>query len=172
MVILITGASHTGKTLLAQRLLERLHFPYLSMDHLKMGLIRSGQTHLTPYDDKELTPCLWAIVKEIVKTVIENRQNLIVEGCYLPLDWKKDFPPDFIKEIRFLCLVMSEGYIQNHFADIKRYADVIENRLQDSYTKEAATEDNTAYLQGCKRYGCPYYEITDCYSIDAICREF
>ena len=48
MVILITGASHTGKTLLAQRLLERYRYPYLSMDHLKMGLIRSGYTDLTP----------------------------------------------------------------------------------------------------------------------------
>ena len=47
MVILIGGASHTGKTLLAQRLLEKYHAPYLSIDHLKMGLIRSGNTDLT-----------------------------------------------------------------------------------------------------------------------------
>ena len=33
MILLITGASHTGKTLLAQRLLERTGFPYLSVDH-------------------------------------------------------------------------------------------------------------------------------------------
>ena len=67
MVILITGASHTGKTLLAQKLLERFHFPYLSLDHLKMGLIRSGQTDLTPYDDLELTPYLWRIVREMIR---------------------------------------------------------------------------------------------------------
>ncbi len=41
MVILITGASHTGKTALAQKLLEKYKFPYLSIDHLKMGLIRN-----------------------------------------------------------------------------------------------------------------------------------
>ena len=72
MIIIITGASHTGKTLLAQRLLEKFSFPYLSIDHLKMGLIRSSQTNLTPYDDKELTPYLWNILKEIIKTAIEN----------------------------------------------------------------------------------------------------
>lgn len=44
MIILITGASHTGKTLLAQKFLEKYHFPYLSLDLLKMGLIRSGYT--------------------------------------------------------------------------------------------------------------------------------
>ena len=80
MVVLITGASHTGKTILAQRLLEAHGVPYLSADHLKMGLIRSGNTALTPEDDDKLTDYLWPIEREIVKTAIENRQNLTVEG--------------------------------------------------------------------------------------------
>ena len=101
MVILITGASHTGKTALAQRLLEKYHFPYLSLDHLKMGLIRSRNTALTPVSDNQaLTDYLWPVAAEIIKTVIENRQNLIVEGCYIPFDWKKDFEETYLKEIR------------------------------------------------------------------------
>ena len=107
MVILITGASHTGKTLLAQRLLEKHHIPYLSVDHLKMGLIRSGNTALTPEDDEELTVYLWPIVREIVKTAIENRQDLIVEGCYIPFDWRRDFDARYLPAIRFVCLAMS-----------------------------------------------------------------
>ena len=59
MIILITGASHTGKTLLAQKMLEKYKYPYLSIDHLKMGLIRSGNTELTPEDDEALTGYLW-----------------------------------------------------------------------------------------------------------------
>ena len=82
MIILITGASHTGKTVLAQKLLETYKYPYLSIDHLKMGLIRSGNTKLTPRSaDKDLTTYLWPIVREMIKTAIENNQNLIVEGC-------------------------------------------------------------------------------------------
>lgn len=85
MIILITGASHTGKTVLAQKLLEKYKYPYLSIDHLKMGLIRSGNTDLTPCDDdKDLTSYLWPIVSEMIKTAIENKQNLIVEGSYIP----------------------------------------------------------------------------------------
>ena len=91
MVIIITGASHTGKTLLAQRLLEKYKYPYLSLDHLKMGLIRSSKTNLTPEDDEALTDELWPIVREMVKTAIENQQNLIVEGCYIPSSWRNDF---------------------------------------------------------------------------------
>lgn len=112
MVILIYGASHTGKTKLAQELLEKYKYPYLSIDHLKMGLIRSGQTKLSPLsDDKSLTHYLWPIVREIIKTAIENNQNLIVEGCYIPFDWKKDFTDGYIDNIHDVCLVFSELYI-------------------------------------------------------------
>ena len=56
MIVLITGASHTGKTTLAQKLLEKYKYPYLSIDHLKMGLIRTNNTELTPLsNDEDLT---------------------------------------------------------------------------------------------------------------------
>lgn len=172
MIILITGASHTGKTLLAQRLLERFKFPYLSIDHLKMGLIRSGQTKLTPCDDEELTPYLWNIVKEMIKTAIENKQNLIIEGCYIPFDWKNDFSEDYLKEIRYLCLIMSAEYIEKHFEDIKNNANAIEHRLDDDYSKETAIRDNAKYLQGCEQFGLRYFEIISRYNVDELWREF
>ena len=101
MIVLITGASHTGKTVLAQKILEKYHFPYFSIDHLKMGLIRSGYTNLTPEDDDKLQTYLWPIVREMIKTAIENRQNLVVEGGYIPFGWEESFPPDYLKEIRY-----------------------------------------------------------------------
>ena len=168
MIILITGASHTGKTLLAQRLLEKYKYPYLSIDHLKMGLIRSGNTQLTPMSDAdELTDFLWPIVREIVKTVIENRQNLIVEGCYIPFDWKKDFSDEYRKDIRAYCLVMSESYIRTHFSDIKKFANAIENRLDDKdCTLDNVLEDNAHNLSLAKENGIDYILIDSEYKID------
>ncbi|OUO91586.1 adenylate kinase [Cloacibacillus sp. An23] len=122
MIILITGASHTGKTALAQRLLEKYKIPYLSIDHLKMGLIRSGLTNLTPEDDGELTAYLWPVVREIIKTAVENNQSLIVEGCYVPLDWRGGFDAEYLRHIRCFCLVMTPKYIENNFEEIKSYA--------------------------------------------------
>lgn len=168
MIILISGSSHTGKTLLAQRLLEKLYFPYLSIDHLKMGLIRSGQTRLTPMDDKELVPYLWNIVKEIIKTAIENKQNLIVEGCYIPFDWQKDFDENYLRDIRYICLVMTEKYINNHFDDIVNNANAIEQRLCDDITKEALLQDNAEVLEMCKKHRLDYIEIDDTYPIDRL----
>ena len=167
MIILITGASHTGKTALAQRLLEKYKYPYFSIDHLKMGLIRSKQTTLTPCDDEELTDYLWPIVREMVKTAIENKQNLIVEGCYIPFDWAKDFDAEYLSEIKFICLVMSEQYIRNHFDDIIAYANVIEERLDDSgCTLESVLEENQKVWNKCVEYGVDYVLIDDWYEVD------
>lgn len=168
MIVLIAGASHTGKTALSQKLLEKYKYPYLSIDHLKMGLIRSGQTTLTPMsNDGDLTEYLWPIVSEMVKTAIENGQNLIVEGCYIPFDWEKYFEAEYLDKIKYVCLVMSEQYIRNHFDDIKKYASVIEERMDDSdCTLESVLKENAQVLEQCKKYGVAYVLIDGKYQID------
>ncbi len=167
MIILICGASHTGKTHLAQKLLEKYRYPYLSIDHLKMGLIRSGQTELTPMDDEKLTGYLWPILREIVKTTIENKQNLIIEGCYIPFDWKKDFTREYLSQIRYCCLIMSRRYIETHFVDIKNHAYVIEDRIDDSgLDAEALIRENERNLASCQAYGRDYILFDNTYHAD------
>ena len=154
MIILITGASHTGKTVLAQRMLEKYKYTYLSVDHLKMGLIRSGNTELTPMDDDKLTGYLWPIVREMIKTAIENKQNMIVEGCYIPFDWRKDFDEEYLSEIRFICLALSDTYIDEHFDTITSHASDVEARLDDSdCTKEWLKECNHDFIEGFTKAG-------------------
>ena len=160
MVILLAGASHTGKTYLAQRLLEQCRYPYLSIDHLKMGLIRSGNTDLTVFDDEKLTDYLWPIVREMVKTAVENGQNLIVEGCYIPFDWRKDFKDGYLNHIRCRWLIMSEDYIENYFDVIRDKACVVERRMDDSgLNTESLLRANRYNLEQCRLHGCDYLLI-------------
>jgi len=167
MIVFITGASHTGKTALAQKLLEKYKYPYFSIDHLKMGLIRSGCTKLTPEDDSELEAYMWPIIREMTKTAIENKQNLVVEGGYIPFDWKKDFEAEYLDIIRFYCLVMSEDYIKNHFEAIKKYANTIENRVDDEwFTMESALEENAQFLERAKTHHANIVLIDDRYETD------
>lgn len=167
MIWLITGASHTGKTCLAQRLLEKHHVPYLSMDHLKMGLIRAGHTHLTPTSpDEALTAYLWPIVREMVKTAIENHQSMVVEGCYIPLNWAEDFAEDYLRDIRFVCLVMTEQYIRTHWEDIRRYANVVENRLCDDCTMEELIVDNLSVLAQARKHGVEVVLMDEAYQVN------
>jgi hypothetical protein len=166
MIYLIGGTTHTGKTLLAQRILEEKHIPYLSLDHLKMGLIRSGNTDLTVFDDDKLTAFLWPIAREMVKTAIENGQNLTIEGCYIPHNWAADFEEDYRKNIRAVWLIMTPEYIESRFADIQGNASAIEQRLDDSgLSREELIEDNLNNLELCRRYGCEYVLIEKEYEV-------
>ena len=167
MIVLITGTTHTGKTVLAQKLLEKYKFPYLSIDHLKMGLIKSNQTTLSATDDEKLTPYLWAILKEIIKTAIENGQNLIVEGCYIPFDWAKDFSKDYLLHIKYYCLIMSKNYIQEHFSDILANERIVEQRLTSGDLVQGnLIKENESNLQMCKKYGLNYILIDTEYKVD------
>ena len=162
MVIIIAGASHVGKTYLAQRMLEKYKYPYFSIDHLKMGLIRSGITDLTPEDDDALTDYLWPIVREIIKTAIENEQNLIVEGCYIPFDWRDSFDEQYLPSIRFICLAMSDEYIDSHFEEIKSHSSDIETRLDDSCcTAGQLKQDNHRIIDGFQSNGEQITLITE-----------
>ena len=153
MIILISGATHSGKTFLASKLMEKLSMPYLSLDHLKMGLIRSGQLKLLPKDDEKIKHKMWPIVREMIKTVIENHQNLIIEGDYIHFEFQKDFSAAYLKEIRFLCLILSQNYIKHNFSQIKNNDCVIEKRLFPNIvnTKELIS-DNQHHFDECRRY--------------------
>lgn len=167
MVILIAGTSHTGKTLLAQNLLEKYKYPYLSIDHLKIGLIRSKNTNLNVEDDEKLTEYLWKIIKEIIKTNIENKQNIIIEGCYIPYEWKKDFDKEYLKEIQYICLIMTEDYIRKNYDDIIKYENIIEFRkIKEDFDIEELVKENNYNLKMCKKYKNKYILIEDKYDIN------
>lgn len=166
MIVLIAGGSHTGKTVLAQKLLERYKMPYLSIDHLKMGLIRSGYTSLTPEDDDKLVGYLWPVVREMIKTAIENKQNLIIEGCYIPFDYKKDFDAFYLSQIKYICLIMTKRYIESHFTDIMKHACDAEARLDDEIKTEDMIKDNSENLRLCKEYGCDFILIDEKYDVN------
>jgi hypothetical protein len=102
----------------------------------------------------------------MVKTVIENNQNLIVEGCYIPFDWKKDFSQEYLSKIRYVCLIMSRNYIETHFDDIISNANAVEDRLDDSgLCKDWLIAENEGNLAACIAQGCDYILVDDDYRI-------
>lgn len=167
MIILIAGASHTGKTLLAQKILEKIFYPYISLDHLKMGLIRSGTIDLSPTDDNAIVCKLWPIAREMIKTAIENKQNLVIEGCYIPYDWEEGFTTSERCKIKYICLVMSQEYIESNFEDIIRYENVIEHRISGfTYTKEKLIEENSLNQVMCNKKNNQFILIDSKYNGD------
>lgn len=105
-------------------------------------------------------------MREIIKTAIENHQDLIVEGCYVPSDWPSGFPPAYLHAIRFCCLVMTPAYIAQHFSSIRAHACDAERRLDDSgCTQEALRSDNAQYLALCRSCGHAPFLIDRTYRV-------
>lgn len=168
MVILIGGVSCTGKTVMAQKLLEKYKIPYLSIDHIKMGLIRGNKYcdfSATDGDD-EITDKLWPIIKGIIMTNIENGQHIIIEGCYLPPEHIRDFEPEYEEQIIALYIGFSKNYIEKHFAQgIIEHRSEIEQKDCDDYYMN---QDNFIKLHSklkefCNRNNEKFFEINDDY---------
>lgn len=168
MIFIIGGSSHVGKTLVSQKLIEKYKYPCTSLDHLKMGFIRTKRTDLTVYDDYEMRFFLWPFAAEMIKTAIENNQNMIIEGCYIPKNWKDSFTEEYLKDIRTVFIVMSEDYLRNHLEDVTKYNSVIEKRLCDEVNLERLIKCSHYFKEDCLENGTPYIEITDRYDIEEI----
>ncbi len=105
------------------------------------------------------------MVREIIKTAVENRQDLIVEGCYIPFDWRQDFDGNYLRSIRFVCLALSEEYIDRHFADIIDHESDIETRYFDTcLTPAVLKRDNRFYIDGFVNAGEPVTVIEKDYN--------
>jgi len=166
MIYLIGGSSHVGKTLLAQKLMEKTGYPYTSLDHLKMGFIRTGMTDLTVEDDLEMRYWMWPFVVEIIKTAIENNQNMIIEGCYIPAEWKESFSEEYLSHIKGIFIVMSESYIRTHLSDIEGFANVIEKRLDDELDIERLIACSAGFMEDCAECDVPCFVIDERFSVD------
>ena len=167
MVILIGGVSCTGKTVMAQKLLEKYKIPYLSIDHIKMGLIRGSKYcdfSATDGDD-ELTNKLWPIVKGIIKTNIENRQHIIIEGCYLHPEDIRNFEPEYLEQIIALYIGFSKDYLEKYFdSGIVEHRSEIEQKDYDDYmNRDDFIKLHSQFKDLCKSNNAKFFEINDDY---------
>ena len=176
MVIFIGGESHTGKTLFSQNLMQRTHIPYTSLDHIKMGLIRAGRASFSASSpDQAITPELWGIVKGIADTCLENRQHIILEGCYLP---PEEVGALLGQEVMALYLIFSQAYLERAFEAIRLHENAIEWRKHPMEGElSQLIVDHGKLKSRCGRAGVPFVEIDRCYetemaqALDQLCEQ-
>ncbi len=169
MVILIGAEGCTGKTLMAQRLLEIYKIPYISADHIKMGLYRANPScGFTPTSDPDIIERhLWPILREIVHTNIENHQHLIVEGCYIYPRRIKEFTQEYRPHIIPVFMGFSRGYLERHFQDgVLRHRDIIESREDEERDAAWFADRNERFKAMCRESGERYFEIDQDYARD------
>ncbi len=130
MVILIGGTGSSGKTKLANTLMGSLGIPYFSVDHLMMGIFRSdADCGFTPMSSVSIiNRRLWPIIREMIKTNIENNHSAIFEGFQILPQNLDDFSEEYQSQILPIFLCFSPGYLENRYDQITKYRSVIETR--------------------------------------------
>ena len=73
---------------------------------------------------------------------------------------------EYVKEIQYICLIMTEEYIKNNYQDIIKYENIIQQRKQqESIDIENLIEENKYNLNMCEKYKNRYILINDKYDI-------
>lgn len=169
MIVLIGGVSSTGKTLMAKTLLESYKIPYFSIDYLKMGIYRSNpDCGFTPLDRNEvIAEKIWPILREMIKTYIENEQTIVIEGCYLLPRYIKELLDLYPDKIISSVLVFSTDYIRHRFrSHILAYREVAEKRGIEERPISQFINEHEDLKADCLSIGLDYDEISGDYERD------
>ena len=108
---------------------------------------------------------------EYIKTCVENEQSLIVEGCYIPENYRDAFDESYLKDIKSVYMVMSEDYIRNHTDDLINKASVIECRIKDEVDVERLIMCSKEFKELGKAHNIPVLEIDKTYDEALILKE-
>jgi 2-phosphoglycerate kinase len=150
VVILIGGTSGSGKTKLANTLMISLGIPYISVDHLMMGIYRSnsdcGFTPMSPVF--VINRHLWPMVREMIKTNIENNHSIIFEGFQILPQNIRDFEGEYTSAVLSFFLAFSPEYIKTRYEDINKHRSAIESR-SDIDERDTLTRNNIELIDNC-----------------------
>lgn len=165
MIILIGGAGCTGKTMLAQRLMERYQIPYMSADHVKMGLVRGWENcPFTPCDgDETIARYLWTVLEGVVRTNVENEQHLILEGCYIPPEHAVALEKEFPGIVFAVYPVFSREYVMRAYKDgiVAHRSDLEKRGYDEERTPEEIAREHECVCEACRKAGARCVEIDD-----------
>ena len=162
MIILIGGASCTGKTRIAFDLMKKYKIPYFSLDVLMMGIFRSNnKCGYTPMSDEEsINKVLWPVIYQMIKTNIENETDYIYEGIQILPGNICEIENDYRHHVKAYFLNFTTNYLINRYNSISEYRNVIESRT-DIDTIETSINKNSLVSEKCMQSNQAIFSI-DC----------
>jgi 2-phosphoglycerate kinase len=102
LLYIIGGAARAGKTIIAQEFLERSQVPFLSLDLLKMSLVKGmPEAGIDPQESsRRLAIRLWPVVRGLASTILENARDYLIEGDMILPSQVREISADFPGQIR------------------------------------------------------------------------
>ena len=169
MIYFIAGAARAGKTYLAKQLMTQLKIPLLELDYLKMGLANGVPEYgIHPLQDEAtLGGLLWPIVEAMVRAMVENEDDYIIEGCYILPEFVAQAREQHGDTIRACFLGYADTSPLEKLVEVRRYGGGPGDPLGDyddartlSFIERFVSFSQFVRTE-CARLGFPYFEVKE-----------
>lgn len=170
MLYIISGSSRSGKTMIAEKIMEQCKIPYLSIDWLVMGFT-NGIPEYGIHDKlwpNEIAEKIWSFLKAFCENLIWSGTDYVIEGeavlpelingllkkypdsvkvCYVGYtevninDKVKDIY-DYSSEKNDWLTNESNEYVQNHISNMIEYSKGIKKACENYNIRYFDTSEN------------------------------
>lgn len=173
MLYLVSGASRSGKTIIAERILEERGIPYLSLDWLVMGFT-NGLPQLGVHDrlmPDEIAAGIWDYVKAMFESMIWSGIDYVIEGeAILPGRIREliDSHPD---KVRIVFLGYASVDVEQKLQEIKEHsAGKVDwlTKESDAYIRDHIQNmvgHSRLIREGCEEHDLPYFDTAEDFCI-------
>ncbi|MGO0713955.1 adenylate kinase [Bacillus subtilis] len=167
MLYIIGGASRSGKTTVAKRILEETKISYFSLDYLMMGIAEGApELAVNPTEeDIKTAKRMWKIIDPLMRAMIENKIDYVIEGVQLVPSYLSKFEQDYLGKVKLCFIGKAEIDVQNSIDEIKFYSSKTENdRFEDFNHRETVSEliriktDSIRIREECEKYNLRYFD--------------
>ena len=169
MIYIISGASRSGKTLLAKRILKDKGVTYLSLDWLMMGfntgIPEYGIHHLLFPDD--IARRMWSFLKGMIESMIHVKEDCVIEGEAILPELITELVKEHPNHIKVCFLGYADVEVAKKVEEIKTFSNGEHDWLlkeSDEYIIDHTKNmiDHSKMIQNsCRKYGFDYFDTSN-----------
>lgn len=168
MIYIISGASRSGKSIVAKGFFEKNFIPYIPLDCLMMGFM-NGVSSLGIHDKlwpDEIAEKMWPFLKAVCKNMIDNEIDYIFEGEAVLPEHIKELSDLHPGQIKTCFLGYTEVDVKKKISEVKRYPNHLNDWLLSQEEEEILNhiENMITYShrikKECIKYNLDYFDTS------------
>jgi hypothetical protein len=167
MIYIVSGASRSGKTIVAKKMLKEMQVPYMSTDCVMMGFMHGVEKvnlHDKMWPD-EIAVKIWGFLKHFILTLMHSEEDYLIEGeAFLP-NLVKELMDAYPENLRVVFIGYSSANLTEKVKDVKKYASDHDwlNKESNVFIEEHI-KNMIAYAKNikkeCQKVGVTYLDVS------------
>ena len=168
MLYLISGASRSGKTMIAERILEQKNTPYISLDWLVMGFT-NGMPECGIHDllfPDDIAQRLRGFLRAMCESILWQETDCVIEGEAILPELVSELLNKYPDKIKICFLGYTDISVDEKAASIQKYSTGATDWLSkkpDEYIHDHINNmvrHSRRIKSGCEKYHLSYFDTS------------